>query len=411
MDVGKIAGLVNNQTIGMKNMGWKCQPEQSDVLSSALQKEDVCFTVQISQEGYQRLEQTQKETDEDTLAPQTAEQTACVEESPDEEEREDSRTRFLKFLDQIEMTIQKARPKATKDTDDEKVAALEQLRQLKENQAEEYLRQLEEARALAVSTSKTKNKVEDGMRNLTIMLESFKPLQEERVKLSPEEKKQKSQKQQENVNEQSQAVQLIGGNIKKQAFRAEQAMDDTINRIYENAQQNLKYAKEQKKYLQDGMETVYRVWKEPDVSEKDKDEAIEQYLKDGRTSLGIMEKELGAGLARMQNIRDIRRERRDCRNMSYAKQAQDAVSDIADHAALDEWYQTETDRLESDTIEELAARIRELMKEEQMANAETGQHVEESAVTLELQEKDAVKMSPSEETKAAEEEVLDKEIM
>ena len=345
------------------------------------------------------------------MAPQTAEQTACVEESPDEEEREDSRTRFLKFLDQIEMTIQKARPKATKDTDDEKVAALEQLRQLKENQAEEYLRQLEEARALAVSTSKTKNKVEDGMRNLTIMLESFKPLQEERVKLSPEEKKQKSQKQQENVNEQSQAVQLIGGNIKKQAFRAEQAMDDTINRIYENAQQNLKYAKEQKKYLQDGMETVYRVWKEPDVSEKDKDEAIEQYLKDGRTSLGIMEKELGAGLARMQNIRDIRRERRDCRNMSYAKQAQDAVSDIADHAALDEWYQTETDRLESDTIEELAARIRELMKEEQMANAETGQHVEESAVTLELQEKDAVKMSPSEETKAAEEEVLDKEIM
>lgn len=185
------------------------RPVEEKSAPEILPREEKACTLHISDEGYRRWElarqetgvQAQQESTAGTLpkngaaaagAKETVAAAAGTEENAEPEP--DRMAKLSQFIETRRYLLPHLKPIASKETDDEKVAAMEQLRQLEEEQEAQYRRQEAEAQALAKKSSKSRNTLEKGMRELTIMLESAKPLDEaEREKDEGAEREEKQQ--------------------------------------------------------------------------------------------------------------------------------------------------------------------------------------------------------------------------
>lgn len=397
MDVGRVAGSAANlsleKTLSSKNVEWA---EDTFMPEKVPPEESEC-TLHISDEGYRRWEQSRQNEECPTAGELPSAENAVSADSVDESEKEDEMSsieRLCQFADRLRDVIKNTKRQATKETDDEKVAALEQLRQLKEEQEEEYQRQVKEAQVMASRQTKTKNIVEKGMRDLTIMLESFKSMDDDKKedKAQAADKDTDSDKdtdtQQEKLVQKTEDEDLpgnreemhgFGDRIRRHAFRAELSMDGTINAILERAQNNLRYARNGARTLRERLSAVYtEITQNGDVSDADKDKTVNNFLEGGSDLLEDVEWALKTGLERLYNLREINRARYDNQNMVYAQRAQDAIGEIADQSVLDGLYQEGYESMEGETIEELAKHIRDLLEEERMSRTEDAEETEET---------------------------------
>lgn len=390
MDVGRITGNAAGAAAGRAELAR--EPMEQEPRPESLPRKEAQCTLQISDEGYRRWELSQEElsqkqqagmklAEQQAQVPQQTGTMPQVEEAAPvpaltEEECMDRITKLLQFLDSRADYYAHAKPEPTKETDDEKAAALEEMRQLKEDEEEIYRQKEAEAQALARKQAKSRNVVEKGMRELTIMMESVRPV--ERDKDKEQEKKtdaadEESKRQNDTVIRRSdeedgpdtrETMQGFGRQIKRHAFRDELAMDRTIDHIYENARQDFKLVRSMDRELLDGLQEVYHTLAQEDVSEADKDAAVDRYLEDGMPIFKDIRIYMGAGLARLSNLRSLRLEQSGNQNMVYASRSQDAIHALADENALDELSQDSFKQLEDENFEELAKRIRKLQEEE-----------------------------------------------
>lgn len=356
-------------------IGRTMEPMPEELVPEIMPKEEAYCALHISKEGYRQWELSQQEGGLQTEETVQQAQEAVPAEPAQEAETGDRRVKaVMGVIDERANVVNRTGAKATKETDDEKAEALEQLRQLKEEQQAEYQKKEQEAQELAKEQTKVKSETERGMRDLAIMLESFKPMddREEKDSASAGQREEPEQvaaepKEQElsGAEERKEEIAGIGRGIKSQAFRAELAMDDTIDQIYQRAQENLKAAKDCDGNIRDGLESVYQVLAGSGNSEEEKDAAVDEFLKNGGQSLAAMRENLSTGLERMRNVRELRRERVGNQNMVYASRAADAIGELASQTAVDQLYQDGYEAMKEESIEELAERIQKLQKDQQ----------------------------------------------
>lgn len=403
-----------------------------------LPREEKACTLHISDEGYRRWElarqeigaqtqqeistQAQQESTAGTLpkngaATAGAKETVAVAAGAEEnaEPEPDRMTKLSQFIETRRYLLSHLKPIASKETDDEKVAAMEQLRQLEEEQEAQYRRQEAEAQALAKKSSKSRNTLEKGMRELTIMLESVKPQDEaEKEKAEGAEREGKQQDaapgqenrqwgtapekdDEKNVQDTREAMQGIGRWIMRHASRAEEAMDATIGHIYEKAWSNFSYARDLDGLLLGSLERLSHMLAQPDVSEEDKNAAVDAYIMDGRKDLKEIYSNMGFGLERLKTLRTLNIGRLANQNMVYADRAQEGIHALADETALEELYQDSFQKLEDNHFEELAERIKALQEAEQnpeteqaQKEAQEAQQATEAAEEKERREKEEI---------------------
>lgn len=387
MEVGKTLGnaviLPLKETPAPKNVEWA----EDTPIPEMVSLEEVNCTLHISDEGYRRWEQSMQDEGfpaaKEVPSAEDAVSVDAVDESAEEEELS-SIERLSRFADRLFDIIKNTKREATKDTDDEKVAALEQMRQLKEDQEEEYQRQVKEAQAMAVKQAKTKNIVEKGMRDLTIMLESFKPPKDDK-----KEDKQKAAdtdtdaqrerltpKTEEELPGNREEMLGISDGIRRHAFHAELAMDGPIRSIYDHAQRDFQFVRDAERTLREQMSGIYAMMQEEEVSDAEVDEAVDNYLEDETKTLKYLKRTLGAGLERMYNLKLITRAGYGNQNMIFAQRAQDTIEEAADLSVLDGLYQEGYESATGETIEELAKHIRDLLEEERMSRKEDTEKIE-----------------------------------
>ena len=419
MDVGRVVGgaikLPLEKTPAPKNVEWAEAAFTPEVIPPA----DVECTLHISDEGYRRWEQAQQDGENSASRALPSAENAGSVDSVDGSAEADgmsSMERLSQFADSIVDVVRDPRRLATPETEDEKVAALEQMRQLKEEQEEEYQRQVKEVQSAAVKQVKTKNIVEKGMRDLTIMLESFKQLEDDKKEDEPQaadkdaDKDARQEKPLQKTGDEElpgvrkEALEISSG-IRRHASRVERAMDDTINRIFERAQRNMRFVSDGVRTLQAGLASVYEVIAQPeDLSDAERDEVIGSYLADGQRLLGQMSVEVRVGNERLFNLKEIIEAGYGNQNMVYAQRAQNAIGEAADLSVLDGLYQEGFESMREETIDELAKHIHELLDEERMSRtekAEEAEGTEETEKTEEAEETEAA--GAVEETEEAEE--------
>lgn len=234
------------------------------------------------------------------------------------------------------------------------------------------------------------------MRDLTIMLESFKSLEEDKKedKAQAADKDTDSDKdtdtQQEKLVQKTEDEDLpgnreemhgFGDRIRRHAFRAELSMDGTINAILNRAQNNFLYAWDGARTLQEQLADVYTMMQEDDVSDAEKDETVRTFLEGVKDLLKDIKDSLGTGKERICNLKEITRAGYDNQNMVYAQRAQDAIGEIADQSVLDGLYQEGYESMEGETIDELAEHIHDLLEEERMSRTDDAEEAEETEET------------------------------
>lgn len=407
MDVGRITG---NTAVAMPGRSERAtEPLEQETAQEPLPREEAQCTLQISDEGYHRWELSQEDLpqkkqyemkpaeqqdkmkpaeQQDPVQPQNgvlpqageasqAEAVPLVSETAGTD-LTNRLTRLLDFLDSRAYYLAHAKPEATKETDDEKVAALEEMQQLREEQEELYLQKEAKAQALAKKRAKSRNVVEKGMRELTIMLESVRPMErdkdpEKKTDAGDKDKNRENERQNDTVirrgNEEDapdtrETMQGFGRQVKRHAFHKELAMDRTIDLIYKNTRKNFEMVRTSDRKLMDGLQEVYHVLEQKDVSEADKAAAVDRYLENAAPIFGDIKNNMGMGLERLNNLRLIRLEQPGNQNMVYASRSQDAIYAMADENALDELYQDSFKQFENESFEELAEQIRKLQEEE-----------------------------------------------
>lgn len=376
MDVGRIAG---NAVAEAGQIGKTNELKREEPAPEALPQQEAQCTLHISDEAFRKWEMLQESgglqaaetVQEEGTVQQTQEAQPAVEPAS-EEVPEDRMTRLQKFLDAYRDVFAKAKAKPQKETDDEKVAALEQLRKLKEEQEAVYRKKEAEAQALAKKRTKTQNIVEKGMRELTIMLESVRSMDEEEKKRAstegPDKENQRDsvsrRKNEESGPDTRETMQRLGSGAKQHALRKELGMDTTIGHIVENMCGNIEFVRNEDRVLQKGLERLYYVLQQDEVSETDKEAAVDAYIMDGRVSVYNMNIQMGMGLERLKNLRMLSLGHLENQNVVYAGRAQEAISALADQTAIDEWYQDSFRMLENKNLEELEEHIRDLYEQE-----------------------------------------------
>lgn len=415
MEVGTISDgtmrALMEQKAAAKNVELTEEHLATEELSktNALSSTEPPYTVHISEAGYRQLELSQQYYElhaaSEELQTDAVAEAVPIDPAEEEEDEMSSLERLYQFIEQTQDAILHAKPIATKDTDDEKVAALEQMRQLKEDQEEDYRRQAEELQALAAKGNKSRNIVMKGMRDLTIMLESFKPIDaDEKDKEKKTAKKDldtdneipkhnlsKKTEENEDTPGSREELQAVGGHIRSRAFHVELAMDDTINRIYDNAKADFASARDKMHLLHSELKNVYTTLQEDSVSDEKKDETMDQYVRDGIEILGNMSLEFGIGLERMRNLIEIRRERHGNQHMEAAAEAQAAIGNAADQTVLNDLYEAGYQELEGETFDELAEHIHELLDERTNRTEETDSAKADETASEEAEEADSVK--------------------
>lgn len=112
---------------------------------------------------------------------------------------------------------------------------------------------------------------------------------------------------------------------------------------------------------------------QPDVSEEDKNTAVDAYIMDGQEDLEEIYFNMGFGLERLKTLRTLNIGRLANQNMVYADRAQEDIHALADETALEELYQDSFQKLEDNHFEELAERIKALQEAEQNPETEQAQ--------------------------------------
>lgn len=353
-----------------------------------LPPEEKACTLHISDEGYRRWELAQEQETAADGAKENATATvevkknapAAVEAEENAEPEPDRMTKLSQFIDDRRYMLSHLKPIASKETDDEKVAAMEQLRQLEEEQEALYRQQEAEAQALAKKSSKSRSTLEKGMRELTIMLESVKSQDEAEKEKAESAEREEKQQDEKNTPDTRETMHGLGKWTMRHASRAEEAMDATIGYIYERAWGNFSYARDLDGTLLSSLERLSHTLAQPDVSEEDKDAAVDAYLAYGRSALKEIKDNMGFGLERLNNLRPLHIGRLSNQNMVYADRTQNGIYALADEAALEELYQDSFQKLEDHHFEELAEHIRALQEAE---------HKPEAVQETELAQKEA----------------------
>lgn len=428
MEIGRIAGGAVPEEIRADRS--VCPAQKEPAPEAPLQEEKQC-TLQISDEGYRRWELAQQEggigetgaqqaagtdgehghakaggTGENGLPADSVSGTgSAVEIGGETEPNADRAARILQFVEARRDVLGHLKPISNKETDKEKVEALEELRQLEEEQEAEYRRMEAEAQALAKMRTKTKTTVEKGMRDLTIILESVEPQEEqekqEKEKTAPSDEKEAAQREQtigpqgvlirndeEDTPQTRAAMQQLGRQARGHALRAETGMDATIELIYENARANFDVARAEDELLLSRLESLCHVLEEDEVSGEDKDAAVDRFLKEGHEALGNIRLNMGLGLERLKNLRTLRVGRPASQNVVYASRAQETIGELADQSVLDGLYQDSFHTLEDRNLEELKERIRALKEKEQTRRQEEAARKEKQDEALAQEETD-----------------------
>lgn len=200
-----------------------------------------------------------------------------------------------------------------------------------------------------------------------------------------------------NAPDTREAMQGIGRWIMRHASRAEEAMDATIGHIYEKARGNFSFARDLDGLLLGSLERLSHMLAQPDVSEEDKNAAVDAYIMYGQSALSEIKDSMGFGLERLNNLRQLHIGRLSNQNMVYADRAQEGIHALADEAALEELYQDSFPKLEDDHFEELKERIKALQEAEQnpeteqaQKEAQEAQQATEAAEEKERREKEEI---------------------
>lgn len=278
MDAGRISGSVINTAIGMDYTAKTAEARPEPDTFPAHQWSASCM-LQISDAGYRKYEQTHRNT---AYAKQTAAVTSSAVKKADP--LEDAMANLTRFTEEREQVLNNPTLRTSDEIEKERADALEQVRRMQEDG--------QQADTALTNPTEGKAGVNRKLRQLSreVML------------------------------------QAIGSNA---------VSGGAIGAIYNEAQKNLILAKQEDHVLGNGLSALYRyVIQDTSLSSKDRADAINRFVAEGKQALSKIENSLGYSLARMRSIEDIR-------------QAQEGYAGAG-----------------SKTDEELSAQLRDFMHEE-----------------------------------------------
>lgn len=104
-------------------------------------------------------------------------------------------------------------------------------------------------------------------------------------------------------------LQQLSRGIRKSSLGADVT---TVNTVYSEARKNLTLAKQEDHVLRNNLSALYRyVIQDDNLSVKDRADAINRFVAEGRQTLSRIERSLNYSLTQMRNIQNIRQARQD----------------------------------------------------------------------------------------------------
>lgn len=315
-------GLVNNTSQDIR-------AQESDIMQQTSWN-DPQEIVSISQEGRQMWEESQTDNGSQDYIQQTEKSIADIMGNTTETKR-------------------------TEETDKDYTEALEALQKLREEEAKQYEEQAEEAKKLAMQNSKHLNDMEKDNRDLVIMLESFKGMEERKQGGDAAKTKQK-----EAPSGEQEELQNISGQIRSEAAAKEANMDEVLEKIHTKAQEGFHKAGEISKDLRKQLDELKLVIQDPANSDEDRADAIAQFRERSSVQMQDMEDYQKEALQRMKIYKEVKLLRLGTQNMIKANQAQKEIDAAASAAAVKDAFATAYETAERDKIDDLEERIKEL---------------------------------------------------
>lgn len=311
--------------------------------------------VSISMEGRKLLEESQIEPSaamDVSGAPETV--TAGTEKSP-----------YDRLNDQMDSVQKKLADigknntvgKRTDETDSEYAEAMEELRKLREDQARQYEEEAEEAKKRAMENSKRLGDLEKGNRDLVIMLESFKGMDEGK-KAGHGNGRDRTESMEDSGRADS--IMDISGQIRSEAAAKEEGMDAILNDIHQKAQDGFSKAGKIGKDIRKQMDEIRDFVADSANSMQEKEEAVSQFVSYADPLLRDMQDSRMVALQRMKIFKAVSLERLGTQNMTNAKRAQEEVQAYAHQAAVFDAFDAAYESRQRDKIDALKERIKEL---------------------------------------------------
>ncbi len=311
--------------------------------------------VSISKEGRQLLEESREgqpvkeiEVKEQEIKP------AGTEKSPED--------KLYDRIGQVEKRLadigkNNTEGKRTEETDNEYAEAIEELRKLREDQAKQYEEEAEEAKKRAMANSKHLSDMEKGNRDLVIMLETMKGLNEEK-KAGHRAKKDRGSH--EDDSDRAKSIQDISGQIKSEAAAKEEGMDAVLDDIHKKAQDGFSKAGKIGKEVRKQLDELKDFVADTANSMQEKEEAVMQFVSYSEPLLNDMQDERMVALQRMKIFKEVSLKRLGNQNMIKAGQAQEEVEAYAHQAAVVDAFDAAYESRQRDKIDELEERVKEL---------------------------------------------------
>lgn len=104
-----------------------------------------------------------------------------------------------------------------------------------------------------------------------------------------------------------QKMQQLRHGLRNNTFSANVPLDGSVDTMYEKAKQSLALARQEDQVLRNGLSALYRyVVRDDKLSAKDRADAINRFVSEGRQTLAKIENSIGYRLARLRSIRAIR---------------------------------------------------------------------------------------------------------
>lgn len=260
MDAGRIAGSVINTAIAeYAPKAAETRPEHS---TASAQQWDLPYTLQISNEAYSRYSHVKGDI--------SAQQTAAAEpvSAKKKSSLEDAMTSLSRFTQEQEHLVGDSDLYGT--VSEELQNALEQFRQHQQENSQNS----------------------DGSPSDT------SPDTDEQFADAAESKAAVRRK-----------MQQLSRGIRKPT---DTVPDLTTNSVYNEARKNLTLAKQEDHVLRNNLSALYRyVIQDENLSAKDKADAINRFVAEGRQTLSRIEKSLNYSLAQMRSIESLRQARQD----------------------------------------------------------------------------------------------------
>lgn len=328
--------------------------------------------VSISVEGKKMLEESQAELPEKeilTAEPvQPENQITKTEKSPED--------KLYDQIGQVEKRLadigkNNTEGKRTEDTDNEYAEAIEELRKLREDQAKQYEEEAEEAKKRAMANSKHLSDMEKGNRDLVIMLETMKGLNEDKKAKHGMKKDRGSH---EDDLDRPESIQDISGQIRSEAAAKEEDMDAVLNDIHKKAQDGFSKAGKIGKDVRKQLDELKDFVADTANSIQDREEAVSQFVAYSEPLLNEMQDTRMVALQRMKIFKEVSLKRLGNQNMIKAQQAQEEVQAYAHQAAVADAFDAAYESRQRDKIDELEERIKELQGIDSAPSNEEGEN-------------------------------------